>query len=476
MTAADRGSQGGIKVAFQEYLKIPFVIDLKSDEKVDAFKELVRAGSKAMNISNRQKAMLEEIMKREESASTFIGQGLAIPHLRMNIKDDFAIIIGRSLSGIKYDAARGALAYILVLVITNEKMDNALHIQMLSEIATVFKSDALREEVLSVSDSPIDILELLNSVNRKPADDKTIKACKRASWPVLNSAIDLSKDVKSETFMVFADCARENDFLDILKNKGKIIVVTSNKTRFDPNDKRISACIQSPSFPASRTGQIKIGILLALSRNLIDNNDKVICISGNSKIGNFDTIVSLDVAAEYEFFFTNAPAILPGDIKPEVLERILGLAGEIAIEGREGKPLGTIFVIGDTNTVNKYVTQLIINPFRGYSEAERNILDPALAETLKEFASIDGAFIITGDGIILSAGSYLRPQMDTETILPGGLGARHVAAAGITGCTNALSITISESTGMVTLFKNGTIVMTISKPIDREKSTIQKFV
>ena len=462
-------------VSFQEYLKIPFVVDLKSDEKVDAFKQLVKVLCAAMNAPRKQKPMLEEIMKREESASTFIGQGLALPHVRMSGKDDFSIVVGRSLTGIKYDAARGALAYIIVLVITNEKTDNALHIQMLSEIASFFKPDAVRNQVLSAAEGPVDLLAIIASANKIGIDEKAVKASKRLSGPLLNCAIDLAKDVKAEAFMIFADCVRENDFLDIFKGKGKLIVVTSNKTRFEANDKRITACIQSPSFPASRTGQIKIGILLALSRNLINNSDKLICISGNSKIGIFDTIVSLDVASEYEFFFANAPAILPPDIKPEVLERVLGLAGEIAVEGREGKPLGTIFVIGDTNTVNKFVTQLIINPFKGYSEAERNILDPALAETIKEFASIDGAFVITGHGIILTAGSYLRPQLDVEA-LPSGLGSRHVAAAGITACTNALSITISESTGMVTLFKNGAIVMTISKPVDREKSTVQKFV
>ena len=275
--------------------------------------------------------------------------------------------------------------------------------------------------------------------------------------------------------MVFADAVRDNDFLDMIKGKEKIIVVTSNKSRFDPDEKRFTACIQAPSFPASRTGQVKIGMLLSLSRNLIDNNDKVVCISGNPKSGEFDTIVALDVSREYDFFFSKSPSLLPADVMPEVLERVLGLAAEIAVEGREGKPLGTIFVVGDTNTVNKYVTQLIINPFRGYSEAERNIMDPALTETIKEFASIDGAFIITGDGIILSGGSYLRPQAEVE-ILPSGFGSRHAAAAGITACTNCLSITVSESTGQVTLFKNGAIVLTISKPVDKEKSTVHKYL
>jgi DNA integrity scanning protein DisA with diadenylate cyclase activity len=95
-------------------------------------------------------------------------------------------------------------------------------------------------------------------------------------------------------------------------------------------------------------------------------------------------------------------------------------------------------------------------------------------ETIKEFASIDGAFIITGDGVILSAGSYLRPQVtEAQDFLPGGFGTRHAAAAGITSCTQALAITISESTGMVNVFKNGAIMLSLSKPVVHEKETIK---
>jgi DNA integrity scanning protein DisA with diadenylate cyclase activity/mannitol/fructose-specific phosphotransferase system IIA component (Ntr-type) len=461
-------------MSFQNYLRIPTVVDIKSTEKVDAIRELVKELCKALEIGRKQKAFVDEILKREEAASTFIGQGIAIPHLRADIKDDFAIAVGRSTAGIKYDAARGALAHIMVLVITNENADNTEHLQILSEVASFFKNDVVRERILT-DPTIVDFAELSSMLGGAAGEDKPAKGARKATQPVLNAAIDLAKDIKATALMVFADTVRDNDFLEILKNRGKIIVVTSNKSRFDPDDKRIAACIQAPSFPASRIGQVKIGTLLALSRNLIDNNDKVVCISGNSKAGTFDTIVALDVSSEYEFFFANSPALLPPDIMPEVLERVLGLAGEIAVEGREGKPLGTLFVLGDTNTVNKYVTQLIINPFRGYSEAERNIIDPALAETVKEFASIDGAFVITGDGIVLSAGSYLRPQGEVQ-LLPSGFGSRHAAAAGITACTKALSITVSESTGMVTLFKNGAIVLTISKPVDREKSTIQKYL
>ena len=120
---------------------------------------------------------------------------------------------------------------------------------------------------------------------------------------------------------------------------------------------------------------------------------------------------------------------------PAVFERLLTLASELGLEGREGRPVGTLFVVGDSDRVLSQSHQLVINPFHGYPEAERNILDPRLEETIKEFSAIDGAFIIRGDGVILSAGRYLAPQSKLDEPLPQGLGTRHEAAAAITMTT-----------------------------------------
>lgn len=464
-------------MTFEQYLTIPTVIDLKSEDKVEALKELSLVLFKALDV-RKQKAIIEEILKREEASSTFIGQGLAMPQAHGPIKEEFVIAVGRSLDGIKYDAARGALVHIIVLLIAREEADNNKQIQILSELATFFKTDAVREQILAF-EAPVDLIKIIESLKHPSSEDKTAKGVTRKiATPIISAAVTLARETKANAIMIFADTVRENDFIDQFRMKPKLIIVTSNKARFElARNRKIAALIQVPSIPASRTGQIKIGILLALSRNLIGRESKVICLSGNSANGVFDTIVVIDVALEYEFFYTSAQAIVPPDVKPEVLERIIGLAQEIAVEGREGKPVGTIFVLGDTNSVNASVRQLIINPFRGYSEAERNILDPGLVETIKEFASIDGAFVITGDGIILSAGSYLRPQLTEELpALPGGFGARHTAAAGITACTNALAITISESTGTVTIFKNGVVMMSIARPVIREKTLIQRYL
>jgi diadenylate cyclase len=105
---------------------------------------------------------------------------------------------------------------------------------------------------------------------------------------------------------------------------------------------------------------------------------------------------------------------------------------------------------------------MVINPFRGFPERERNILDPRLKETVKEFTSIDGAFIFREGGVILAAGRHLDASGENIEI-PLGLGSRHRAAAGITSLTDALAIVISEETKAVRMFHHGKIFMKIEK-------------
>ena len=144
------------------------------------------------------------------------------------------------------------------------------------------------------------------------------------------------------------------------------------------------------------------------------------------------------------------------------MARVIQLAADLAREGREGRPVGTAFIVGDHPNVRHLSSQLVINPFLGYRDEEKNILDPSLEETVKEFSSIDGAFLIRGDGVIQSAGTYLRPDRAAPK-LASGLGTRHAAAAGITYQTDALAVVVSQSTGRLSLFKAGTLVMELRK-------------
>jgi DNA integrity scanning protein DisA with diadenylate cyclase activity len=140
-------------------------------------------------------------------------------------------------------------------------------------------------------------------------------------------------------------------------------------------------------------------------------------------------------------------------VDPAALKAVLRLALELGREGREGKKVGTAFVIGDTNEVLKRSHQLILNPYKGHAEDTRDIKNRTHWETIKEFAQIDGVFIVDEKGVIISAGRYL--DVNTKSIELEGLGGRHMSALAVTRETHAIAITVSESGGTVRLFKDG---------------------
>lgn len=148
------------------------------------------------------------------------------------------------------------------------------------------------------------------------------------------------------------------------------------------------------------------------------------------------------------------------DVTPEVLNSVLQVALQIAREGREGQAVGTSFVVGDTGQVLAHSKQFVLNPFHGHKEGERRITDSAFAGNIKEFAQLDGAFLITGDGVVEAAGRYITVDM-SKVHLPRGLGSRHSSVAGITMVTRSIGVVVSQSGGMITLFRDGKIVYSI---------------
>ena len=150
-------------------------------------------------------------------------------------------------------------------------------------------------------------------------------------------------------------------------------------------------------------------------------------------------------------------------VKPEVLRAVLTIALNIAQKGREGKKIGTAFVIGDVDEVLKRSSPLILNPYKGHSERERDITNPDTWESVMEFAQLDGVFIVREDGIIEAAGRYLEAS-GKDLKIKKGLGGRHLACASITRETEAIAVVVSES-GDIKIYKDGEEILEINATI-----------
>ena len=253
--------------------------------------------------------------------------------------------------------------------------------------------------------------------------------------PVLiESAIDIAEKLNAKALVIMEEIKEE----EIPKTELPVVLVGSS---FDVDDEKI----KKVSIPQNLDLNNILNLLSAflLEHEILKEGDSFVYVTEES-IG--IRTVKKGISAMKSFFAQNQ----------NVLQRMLEIAIELSVEGREGTPVGTIFVIGDTRRVLKHSHQLIPNPFKGH---KINVLDRDSKEIIKEFAQLDGAFVIREDGRIVSAGRYLEVEPKViDLMLPPGLGSRHIAAAGITKLTKAMSISLSES-GTIRIFKNGLMLL-----------------
>jgi DNA integrity scanning protein DisA with diadenylate cyclase activity len=278
-------------------------------------------------------------------------------------------------------------------------------------------------------------------------------------------ACSIVKKTKSKGVLIYADLIEDYAALSQIgrEKQVELILALKEDVYFQEASTIFKKVLKLPDIPLGRVNQIKIAILQALSKGLVKKGDKWVCLSGIPQSKVLDNLLILEFGREFEIISSSDLPVLSDIVKPEVFDTLLTIALELSSEGKEGrKPAGTILVMGRHEEVFKFSHPMVINPFQGYPEEDRNILDPRLKATVKEFSSIDGAFIFRDDGVIMAAGRHLDASGENIEI-PLGLGSRHRAAAGITRLTDALAIVVSEETGGVRIFHHGKIFMEIEK-------------
>jgi DNA integrity scanning protein DisA with diadenylate cyclase activity len=280
---------------------------------------------------------------------------------------------------------------------------------------------------------------------------------------IMDFACRFAEEIEAKAILLYGEVAQ--DLLGKKKEAPPFDTILITREEDDVNQDLFYSVINIPQVNVTRLSQIKVAITKGLATGLFKKGDKLVCLTGVPKFGYIDSVFVIDVGKEFEILISEEVSDIFENIRPEVFETVLNIALELASQGREGRQVGTIFVLGDHEKVLELSRQMIINPFMGYEEEERNILDRNLRDTIKEFSALDGAFVVRGDGVLVTAGRHLSAALENKDF-PKGLGSRHIAAAGITSVTGAIAIVISESTGTVRIFKKGRLFVDIEKGME----------
>lgn len=426
------------------------VVDLRSGDLEGALQELLAvATSKFPDL--KPDSLLRGLLARESTMTTYLGMGVALPHVRVKMRRRYVLAIGRSRAGIRHDGAMAdERVHLIVMLIAGEKARD--YLQVLASIARQVREPELVDSLVNAPDLDMLYERLVGGFGGiRPVQAQQ----NRINRLMFREAELVARGAGCSAVMVFGDTFIGGIEAGALHSRLKTILVTRNPIEPSEDRREFSETIQVRSFSNQRLAQLRSAILVALTRGVLGFTNRICCIGGMTGSNQFDTLVVVDIEREFQSLLTGSTSdLLPADVKPEVLERVIAVATELAVEGREGRPVGCLFVVGDTEKVIALTKPLVLNPFYGYKEEDRNILNPFMDETVKEFSSIDGAFIIRGDGVVESAGSLVQAT-DNDYNLPGGLGSRHAAAAAISVAADCISLVVSSSTGQVTLFRRG---------------------
>lgn len=201
-------------------------------------------------------------------------------------------------------------------------------------------------------------------------------------------------------------------------------------------------------------------LLECVADDKIPPEAEVVAVYSGFEAGTIDSVSLLRLEEHLGQLTARDLRNLETKVPLETLKLVVDLAVEIGREGREGKPVGTLFVVGDTRKVMQSSHATGFDPVRGYSRSERKLTDPRVREGIKEIAQLDGAFVVGSDGTIEAAARYIDASAENVSVAKG-LGARHWAAAAITRRTKSVAVAVSETNGTVRIFQNGEVVLRI---------------
>jgi len=278
---------------------------------------------------------------------------------------------------------------------------------------------------------------------------------------IFDQALQMKRNTEAAAILLMVEMPIDWSRLKKLSLGTRIIASSFKKEcltgaeEFDFPTVNISATEETPIYDV-----LTQAILRAVADDLLMPGSRVVALYSGFDPGHFDSVSLINLGEHLDRLTGRDLRQLETKVPLKTLKVVVDLAVEVGRDGREGKAVGCLFVVGDTRKVLMQSKPAGFDPLRGYHRKERNLNDPRVREGIKEIAQLDGAFIVAPDGTCEAACRYLDTSTATIT-LSKGLGARHWAGAAVSRMTDGIAIVVSQSTGTVRIFQNGEVILRI---------------
>jgi diadenylate cyclase len=277
---------------------------------------------------------------------------------------------------------------------------------------------------------------------------------------IFEAAAALSAARDADAMLLLLDGPTDWQRLKLVAGEEKIVVAADFESQIKgaAEEGLPTVLLNNPEAPVHE--KLTQALLESVADDILAAGAQVVALYSAFEPGAIDSVSLVHLGEHLRQLTARDLRQLETSVPLDTLKTVVDMAVEIGREGREGKPVGALFVVGDARKVLASSHPVGFDPVRGYQRKERNLDDPRVREGIKEIAQLDGALVVSADGIIEASARYLDAPADNITLAKG-LGARHWAAAAISRKTKAVAVAVSESNGTVRIFQNGEVTLRI---------------
>lgn len=287
-----------------------------------------------------------------------------------------------------------------------------------------------------------------------------------AFFSFVEAATKLAKATEADAILILAQKSVDWARLKKKTSACEVIIIATHHEDVSKSAEEAGITTTMLDKPeATVQNQLTQAVLSSVASEKLEPGSTVVSIYSGFDTEHIDTISVLKLTERLGRLTARDLRKLETKVPLETLKTVVDLAVEVGREGREGKPVGTMFVVGDHRKVLEESRPGSFDFVKGYSRKERNLSDFRVREGIKEIAQIDGMFIIAADGTVEASGRIIDTS-PVQITMTTGLGSRHFAGAAISKNTKAISVVVSQSSGTVRIFQNGEVVLRI-EPLER---------
>jgi nitrogen PTS system EIIA component len=148
----------GTFIKLSELIDESSVLDLGAIDKNGALNQLCKRLATKDKVLDGD-AFYRAVIEREKLASTGVGLGIAIPHVKIPEVTDYVMVVGRSRAGIPFDSIDGEPVHLIFLVGASDRQTREF-VKILAQMTNLLKTTQVREALFNAP-TPADFLRIV---------------------------------------------------------------------------------------------------------------------------------------------------------------------------------------------------------------------------------------------------------------------------------------------------------------------------